>query len=112
MPGNNQSTKHYHYDDEFKVQAVEMSLTDGFQVKQVADSLGVHPVLLSRWRKEYREGKFETGKRQVKRLVDASQKPGKIASLEREVVRLRQENEILKKWQRFLAEQKANGSSS
>ena len=48
MPGNNQSTKHYHYDDEFKVQAVEMSLTDGFQVKQVADSLGVHPVLLSR----------------------------------------------------------------
>ncbi len=112
MPRTNQSKKTYHYSDEFKVQAVEMSLAEDLQVQQVADSLGIHPIMLSRWRKEYREGKFKSGKQQIKRLVDEAQKPGQIASLERKVARLQRENEILKKWQRFLAEQKSNGSGS
>ena len=112
MPRYTQPKKTLKYSDEFKVQAVEMSLRDDLQVKQVAESLDIHPFMLSRWRKEYREGKFKGGKQNLKRLVEEAQKPGQIASLERELVRLRQENEILKKWQRFLAEQKANGSSS
>ena len=47
-----QSRKHYSYHGGFKFQTVEMSLTEGLQVKHVADFLGVHLCLLSRWRKE------------------------------------------------------------
>ncbi len=44
------------YTKEFKVKAVKLSVQEGIQVKQVAEGLGIHPFMLSRWRKEYREG--------------------------------------------------------
>ncbi|GAA66139.1 hypothetical protein P20429_0237 [Pseudoalteromonas sp. BSi20429] len=31
--------------------------------KDVADALDIHPLMLSRWRKEYREGKFKNAPR-------------------------------------------------
>ena len=43
---------------EFKARAVEMSLQEGIQAQQVADGLGIHPFMRSRWRKEYREGRI------------------------------------------------------
>jgi len=46
----------WRYSDEFKIKAVEMSLHEGVQFQHVAEGLGIHPFMLSRWRKEYREG--------------------------------------------------------
>jgi len=46
--------------------------------------------MLSRWRKEYREGKIVADKRK---------------KLEAENKKLKQELDLLKKWQRFLAEE-------
>jgi len=112
MSGTIRVRTRYQYSDQYKIQAVELSLENDVQVKQVVESLELHPMMLSRWRKEYREGKFKGGKRQLKRLIDESQKPGKVAALERELVRLQQENEILKKWQRFLATQDQSDLSS
>ena len=43
---------------DFKVKAVEMSLQAGIQVKQVAEGLDIHPIMLSRRRKEDRDGKL------------------------------------------------------
>ncbi len=41
------------YDEEFKKRAVRMSNSSERTVKEVADSLGVHPQLLYRWRQLY-----------------------------------------------------------
>jgi len=72
--------------------------------------------MLSRWRKEFREGKIKVDHR--KKLTRAKPKPikksdnARIRELEKQVTRLKEENEILKKWQRFLAEQKRSASNS
>lgn len=48
-------TEYRRYTDEFKATAVALSLVGGVQSKDVAEALDIHPLMLSRWRKEYRE---------------------------------------------------------
>jgi len=45
----------YKYSEEFKVTAVKLSRLPCVAVKDVAESLYIHPFMLSRWRKEARE---------------------------------------------------------
>jgi transposase len=109
MPRSNNPKKTWRYSDEFKVRAVQMSYQEGVQVQQVAEGLGIHPFMLSRWRKEYREGRFKgRGRRRmgVKKGKDSpsTQELSELARLKKENARLRKENDILKKWQRYLAE--------
>ena len=59
MPRYNQPRKTWQYTNDFKVKAVKLSLQDDIQVKQIAEGLGIHPMMLSRWRKEYRDGKLK-----------------------------------------------------
>jgi transposase len=86
-------------------------------VKQVADALGIHPFMLSRWRKEYREGKLRgDGKKRVavekdKKTVAASEVV-EVDRLRKENERLKKENSLLKKWQRYLAERHQNDLDS
>ena len=42
----------------FKRTAVELSRRPGLQVQAVAEALDIHPFMLSRWRKEFREGRL------------------------------------------------------
>ncbi len=80
-------------------------MQDGIQVKAVAESLDIHPFMLSRWRKEYREGKIVVDKRSTATGVSRDKKElDRVKALEKEVKRLSRENDLLKKWQRFLAE--------
>ena len=77
--------------------------------KDVAKALDIHPFMLSRWRKEYRDGKFKTPQRYNSNQELMAKLPNKvelnkIKQLERENDRLKQENDLLKKWQRYLAE--------
>ena len=58
MPRYTQSRKTWSYTKDFKVKAVKLSFHEGIQVKQVAEGLDIHPFMLSRWRKEYREDKL------------------------------------------------------
>ena len=44
------------YSDEFKLTAVRLSQQPGLQVKTVAAALEIHPFMLSKWRKDVREG--------------------------------------------------------
>jgi len=46
----------HRYGLEFKLRAVLMSEQPGVQVKDVAQSLCIHPFMLSKWRKQVREG--------------------------------------------------------
>jgi transposase-like protein len=49
----------HRYGVEFKVKAVKLSEIGGVQVQDVADALEIHPLMLSRWRKEAREGRLK-----------------------------------------------------
>jgi transposase len=59
------------YGDDFKMKAVRLTFMEGTQVQDVAKALDIHPFMLSRWRKEYREGKIVADRR-VKRVVDVT----------------------------------------
>ncbi|MBQ0753312.1 MAG: transposase, partial [Gammaproteobacteria bacterium] len=59
MPKYNRPRKTWQYTKDFKVKAVKLSYQDGIQVQQVAEGLDIHPMMLSRWRKEYRDGKLQ-----------------------------------------------------
>lgn len=113
MPRYRNPKKTWRYSDEFKIKAVSLSLQEGLQVQQVADGLGIHPFMLSRWRKEFREGKFRRDGRRRIGVVKGKDSPfsrelSRLRQLEKENARLKKENDILKKWQRYLAEQHQN----
>ncbi len=107
MPRFTKHRKTKKYSNEFKTKAVQLSLLDGVQVKEVATTLDIHPFMLSRWRKEYREGVIMPDKRKkVVSLKKETKELNKLKQLQKENARLKQENDLLKKWQRFLAEER------
>ncbi len=117
MPRYTQSRKTWFYTKYFKVKAVKLSYQEGIQVKQVAEGLDIHPFMLSRWRKEYREGKLQgDGQRRVgvnkKKRSVSNKELTENARLKKENEKLRKENNLLKKWQRYLAEQHQNDLDS
>src|SRR2546421_7174442 len=50
--------KIHRYGTAFKLRAVQMSHQPGVLIKDVAESLCIHPFMLSRWRKEVRDGEL------------------------------------------------------
>ena len=97
------------YSDEFKLAAVRLSQEPGIQVQTVAAALAIHPFMLSKWRKDARDG----------RLAGAAPKPPRAAQtrelarlqqLEREYALLQEEHDLLKKAIRFCSAR--NGTSS
>src|SRR3546814_2593768 len=50
----------YRYSAEFKATAVHLSQLPGVSVSEVAESLYIHPFMLSRWRRLAREGQIMT----------------------------------------------------
>jgi len=63
MPRYTQPRKTGFYLVNFKIKVVELSLRDDVMSKDIAEALGIHPLMLSGWRKEYREGKFKNAPR-------------------------------------------------
>jgi len=102
------------YPDEFKIKAVQLADHPDILAKDVAEDLGIHPILLYRWRKEYREGKFKEDKRRKRVQVEAKKVAEllRIQELERELKKLRIENELLKKTIEFNSEKRRRSSSS
>jgi len=100
------------YPKEFKLKAVKLTLLTDIKVKDIAHDLGIHPMMLSRWRKEYREGALH-GDGQTRNLMRKKKKfrvpkITELAKLKRENSRLQLEIDLLKKWQLYLAEQHQN----
>ena len=109
MPKSIRPKKTWFYPVDFKIKAVELSLRDNVMSKDVALALDIHPLMLSRWRKEYREGKFKNVPRYkssngLMSEVPSKKELNKIKQLQKENERLKQENDLLKKWQQYLAE--------
>lgn len=51
--------KVHRYTVEFKIQAVRLSLHPEIQTQDVAQALDIHPFMLSKWKKDYREGRLK-----------------------------------------------------
>lgn len=110
MPKYTKPRKTWSYSTDFKVKAVELSYQEGIQSKQVAEGLDIHPFMLSRWRKEYRDGKIKPDCAKRVNVMKEKTTPttlelNELEKLRRDNNRLKKENDLLKKWQRYLADQ-------
>ena len=113
MPRYTQCKRTLKYSQEFKLSAVEMSLIEGVKVGTVAERLDIHPYMLSRWRKEYREGLIVADKRnKITNRRKESKEPTELQKLKKENAQLKMEVDLLKKWQRFLAEERKKDINS
>tara|TARA_R110002072_G_scaffold238329_1_gene395681 strand:- start:16087 stop:16446 length:360 start_codon:yes stop_codon:yes gene_type:complete len=119
MPRILSSERVIEYSVEFKVRVVK--LTNELDVKaiDIANVLNLHPMMIYRWRQEYREGKFvEKPSRRIsmtKKTTNPAKDKAKdkeITRLEKELASLKKENDFLKKWDRYLRGQKKNDSDS
>ena len=122
------------YTLEFKLQAVKLSHMDGVQVRDVAEALDIHPFMLSRWRKEVRDGLIKpsppakakaaakpkrrtaTDKAEIGRLrkqrASTERELRRYAQLKRDHALLEQEHALLKKAIRFTSARKPTRSPS
>jgi transposase len=85
----------YRYSDHFKATAVRLSHLPGVSVRDVADSLYIHPFMLSRWRKMAREGLIVTMGMAIEKDVAAELKA--LREMKRKYERLQVEHDLLKK---------------
>lgn len=85
------------FTDEFKREAVRLTETSGRTVAQVADDLGVGRSTLTRWKRQHVETELLSGPH------DDTEK--ELARLRRENELLRQERDLLKKATAFFAKE-------
>lgn len=96
------------YELEFKLKAVQLSKQPGVLVQDVAASLCIHPFMLSRWRKQVKDGAL------VGRVPELDL--GSVAELQRlretesKYKRLLMEHDLLKKAIRFARDQRRRPS--
>jgi transposase len=125
--------KVHRYTNEFKIQAVRLSLHPDIQTQDVAHALDIHPFMLSKWKKDYREGRLRPGaglslpkalrasgadvekralQRKVRQLEAKVEARTQIRALERKLAALAVEHDLLKKAIRFNLERRRRNSNS
>ena len=92
---------HTYYNFQFKHTAVSISEHACIQSNHVAEALGIHPIMLYRWRQEMREGKIEDNEEEARSINKLMAAEKKIKKLEQELKRIRSENAVLKKVERI-----------
>jgi transposase len=124
------------YSLEFKLQAVRLANHPEIQTQDVAKALDIHPFMLSKWKKDYREGKLKPAaeaaglslpaalrvrkgdlekaalRRQVKQLEAKVEARTQVRALERKLAALEVEHDLLKKAIRFNIERRRRNSNS
>jgi transposase len=125
--GHTRSRFYNRYTLDYKLQAVRLASHPGVKAKDVAESLGIHEVMLYRWLMEHRKGELRANKhmkpekpspkrrssradplRQKQDELDKANK--RIARLEKELANSMDEIDLLKKAERFLAERRKQSS--
>ena len=98
------------YSLEFKLTAVRLSQQPGLEVQAVAAALDIHPFMLSKWRKQVREGVLRGPARAVR--VPPLREIRRLQELERAHALLQEEHELLKKAIRFCSARRLPSSRS
>ena len=88
------------YTEEYKQEAVNLVIEQGYRISEAARNLGINDNLLRRWVKE-RTGDNETSAASNKLTAEQEE----IRRLTKEVERLKMEREILKKATAFFAKE-------
>ncbi|HKW95633.1 MAG TPA: transposase [Methylomirabilota bacterium] len=104
--------KVHRYSSEFKVTAVKLSHMPDVEVQTVAKALDIHPFMLSRWRREVRDGVLKGRARPVDLRSRATRELQQLQVLKREHAMLKEEHELLKKAIRFCSARRRRVSSS
>ena len=99
------------YSDEFKLTAVRLSQQPGIQVQTVAAALAIHPFMLSKWRKDARDGRLR-GRTPKAPPAGPAREIAKLQQLEREYALLKEEHDLLKKAIRFCSARRRTRSPS
>ena len=89
------------YAQEFKLDAVDLVLEQGYSRAEAAKSLGINPNLMGRWVKEYRQEDGHAFRGNGKLSADQIE----LRDLKAKVKRLEMEKEILKKATVFFAKE-------
>ena len=84
------------YTDEFKVEAVKQVTERGYSVQEVAERLGISTKSLYDWRSQLAKDKIPS---------KSSDEQLRIAQLEAELKRVKEERDILKKAAKYFASQ-------
>jgi len=112
----------------FKLQAVKLANHPNVKSKDIAESLGLHPVMLYRWQMEHRNGELKENKRMkpnkpspkrrasspdplIEKDHELKAAKKRITKLEKALAEREEDIELLKKAERFLA-RRNKGSSS
>ena len=108
------STEYDSYSLDFKRMAVALTLHPDILAIDIAEKLGLHPVMLYRWRMEMRKGEMggKSTPKSIKKEADLVDANRRIESLEKELAKTKKENDFLKKLERFLQEQGKNSTDS
>jgi len=92
--------------------AVKLSHMPGVEVQTVANALDIHPFMLSRWRKEVRDGVLRGRARRVDLPGQSARELTQLQALKREHVLRQEEHELLKKAIRFSSARRRRSSRS
>lgn len=105
-------TKYDFYDDRFKATAVELGNLPGVKAIDIAEILDIHPVMLYRWKKEYRDGVIV--KKSDKGSLETEEKGElkRLRKLEKKYEELQIKHDLLKKSIQFCSDRKKKSSSS
>jgi transposase len=121
--GQTKKRRYDRYTLAYKLQAVSLSSHPGVKVKDIAEGLGIHEVMLYRWRMEYRNGDLRENKhmkadkpspKRLKKRADPAkakddeliQATKRIKELEKALLLRTEELDLLKKAQRFFEKTK------
>jgi len=100
----------YKYSEEFKATAVRLSDLPCVAIQDVAESLYIHPFMLSRWRKQMREGEIMSKGVEVDKQVAAELR--ELRRVKKAYERLKIEHALLKKAIEYTSRTKATSSPS
>jgi transposase len=100
----------HRYSNEFKITAVKLAALPGTLIQDVAKALDIHPFMLSRWKKQYREGILQ-GKphpdlQKLTKMEKKVSEQERIRQLEKALQKARLENDLLKKTMQFDVERR------
>ena len=98
----------YRYSGDFKATAVRLSQLPGVTVQDVAQSLYIHPFMLSRWRKQAREGLIMTRGVKLDPAIAAELK--ELRRVKKAYEELKLDHDLLKKAIAFTSARRATSS--
>jgi transposase len=95
--------KYDRYTLSFKLQAIKLANHPGVTAVEIAESLGIHPVMLYRWRMEKRNGTLRENKTMSKKSPPSKKHNEQTVALQTKEAELLKANKRIKELEKSLA---------